>query len=856
MIVGKCTRVSHTPVGLTSAEAKERLLLEGPNEIPPPKPRTALRIALEVLREPMFLLLVSGGAIYLVMGEVTDASMLLGFVVVVFGITVVQERRTERALESLRSMAAPRARVVRDGVEATIAGREVVRGDLLIVGEGDRVAADGLLREGTHLLIDESLLTGESVAVNKKASLEAVHLGAPNAEGPSAIFAGTLVIAGQGRVEVLRTGPRSEFGRIGTALGSIEQGSTPLHQETLRLVRLFAALGLGASAFVVVAYALVRGGGAQAWKEALLAGIATAMSLLPEEFPVVLTVFLALGAYRIAKKNVLARRMSAVEALGSATVLCVDKTGTLTKNQMTLRAMWRGEQTWDISARGERLTPPLEELLTVALFASRPNPFDPMERALWSALEMSVDPEAKPLHGWLLEREYPLSATLSAVRYVWSHGQRGERVLTAKGAPEAILELCGAVGAERVGFEQAVATLAAQGLRVLAVARSRATAELDVGGQSDSPLEFLGLLGFEDPLRPEAAAAVSECRRAGIRVMMITGDSPLTATTIARQAGLDRPELVLTGKDLTALSDEELGRELRRVQVFARVAPEQKLRLVRALMAQGEVVAMTGDGVNDAPALKAAHIGVAMGQRGTDVAREASSLVLLDDAFSSIVEAIRLGRRTFDNIKKAFAFIFAVHVPIAGLSLLPLLIPGAPLLLYPVQIVFLELIIDPACSVVFEYEHIEANVMGRPPRRPDAPLFSRSMIGLCTAQGMIVFAVCSAVFFEALPSHSFDTVRALTFTTLVTSMLALVFTNRSWQRSIFESLRAPNHAFWLLTSVALLILSLVLGWPAATRLFHFGEPALTEVLLAFAAGFSCIFWLGALKWIWPGTRGA
>ena len=850
--------------GLSEAEAKERLAREGPNELPAQKDRGLLPVVLEVLREPMFLMLVAAVALYFLLGEPTDAAVLLGSVVIVMAITIIQERRTERALTALRDLSSPRALVIRDGAHRRIPGREVVRGDILVLSEGDRVPADALLRRGINLTTDESALTGESVPVRKAPSAAAQALDPPGGDDLPSVFSGTVVTAGQGVAEVIATGPQSELGRIGKALHSVEPEPTLLQKETGRLVRVFAAVGLAACVVVVVAYALTRGGGASAWKRGLLAGIAMAMSVLPEEFPVVLTVFLALGAWRISRSHVLARRMPAIETLGATTVLCVDKTGTLTQNQMTLR--WLrvdgrspdlagdpgGDLAADVAIDLAALTAPLPEevhgVLEHAILASKPDPFDPMERALRAAGDRLLGGTEHLHPDWALAREYPLTPELHAVSHAWMTPS-GELRVASKGAPEAIADLCHLDAEARAGFLAHAAELAGRGLRVLGVARGAARLEQLPDVHHDLVLEGVGLLGFEDPLRPAVPAAVAECHTAGIRVVMITGDYPTTAQSIARQAGFTNPEALLTGPELKQLSDEELARRLRdtEVQVFARVVPEQKLRIVRALKQNRAVVAMTGDGVNDAPALKAAHIGIAMGGRGTDVARESAALVLLNDDFSSIVAAIRLGRRIFDNIRKAIAFVLAVHVPIAGLSMLPVFFAGWPLLLLPVHITFLELIIDPACSLLFEAEEAESDVMRRPPRSPDERLFAPRAIALPLLQGLSILAVCLLVFFLSRRGHPPDAARALTFATLVVAILTLITVNRSWTRSVLSMLVVPNAAFRWVMGGTLALLAVVLLVPFAQRLFHFAPIHPRDLALSIAAAPVCLLWFEALK---------
>ncbi len=833
--------------GLGEKEALQRLQEQGPNELPLHKKRSLLAVVLVVVREPMFIMLIVAGSLYLVLGDANEALMLLGFVFVVMGITIVQSRRTERALEALRDLSSPRALVIRGGVHRRVAGREVVPGDMLVLAEGDRVPADAILRRGIGLAADESLLTGESVPVRKSASATAAKLERPGGEDLSSLFTGTLVSAGQGIAEVVSTGMHSELGKIGRALQQVKPEATSLQKDSARLVRMFALAGLGAFILVVVAYALTRGGGVAVWKQGLLAGITMAMSILPEEIPVVLTIFLALGAWRISRKRVLTRRMAAVETLGKTTVLCVDKTGTLTLNRMTLKRVIAGAHAAVVTPETAALPETLHPLLEYAVLASARDPFDPMERALHATGQRVLGSTDRLHPTWSLVHGYPLSAGLAAVSQVWRARKDGQVIIACKGAPEAVARLCRMPAEQYEKMLAQVATLASEGLRVLGVARGALNHDKLPTAHGDLALEFIGLLGFEDPLRPTVPAAVAECRTAGIRVVMITGDYPLTAQSIARQAGLANCEAVISGSDLDGMSAEALAARAKEVGVFARVIPEQKLRIVEALKANQEVVAMTGDGVNDAPALKSAHIGIAMGGRGTDVAREAADLVLLDDDFASIVVAVRLGRRIFDNIRKAIAFTFAVHVPIAGLSILPVFFAGWPLLLLPTHIVFLELIIDPSCSLVFEAEEAESNVMKRPPRGPKDRLFSLKTVGLPVLQGLSVLAVCVGVFLFAHQGHTPEAARALTFVTLVTAFLVVLLANRSSLLTIVEGLRTRNIALWFVLGGTVGFLALVLLVPFVRRLFHFAPLHLRDLVLSIAAGLACTLWFEVTK---------
>ena len=820
--------------GLTDEEAARRHAAEGPNELPSAKKRGPFGTALEVVREPMFLLLIACGSLYLLLGDVKEALLLLGFVFVVVGITFVQERKTERALDALRDLSSPRALVVRSGEKRRIAGREVVRGDMLLLSEGDRVPADAVVRSATSLSVDESLLTGESVPVGKSAAHGSLQPGPPGGDDTPFVNSGTLVVKGQGVAEVLSIGAATEMGKIGKALSVLRSEDTPLQRQTARLVRLFAFVGLGLCATVVAVFTLTRGD----FLKGLLAGLTLGMAMLPEEFPVVLTVFLALGAWRISKHQVLTRRIPAVETLGSATVLCVDKTGTLTMNRMTVADLAVGDEVLAVEPSGTSLPEAFHELVEFAILASPADPFDPMEKAMQGLGERTLAGTEHLHRDWKLLREYALSHDLLAMSRVWRSPDTIEHVIAAKGAPEAIADLCHLSDEESAALGRRIAALAAKGRRVLGVAKARFGPREELpGGQHDFGFRLVGLLGLSDPVRPGVSEAIAECRRAGIRVLMITGDYPGTARSIGREIGLTAPENVLTGPELDGMDDATLAARVREVNLFARMVPEQKLRLVSALKANGDVVAMTGDGVNDAPALKAAHIGIAMGGRGTDVARESAALVLLDDAFGSIVRAVRTGRRIFDNLRKAMLYIFAVHVPIAGLSLVPVLL-GWPLALLPIHIVFLELIIDPACTVVFEAEADEAGVMDRPPRRLDEPIFGGRGLLLGLLQGLAVLAGGVSLFGWALPAHGEAVARALAFTTMVLGNLGLILLNRAGSRPLLATLRLTNRPQLWVTAGAISFLALALGVPSVRELFGFALPS--PGLLALAVVFALV----------------
>ena len=835
--------------GLSTVEAAVRLKSHGYNELPAAERRGVLRIAFEVVRQPMFALLIAGGVVYLILGDLMEAVLLLVFATLSVVITIVQESRSERVLEALRNLASPRALVIRDGNRVQIAGREVVCGDLLVITEGDRVAADATVVDGHDLMLDESLLTGESLPVRKVAAavesqMESVPAAAGGEDSPY-VFAGTLVVRGTAKALVRATGARSEMGKIGKDLRSIETEQPHLQRQMSWLIRDFAIVGAVAGGLVVLLFGLLRG----SWLQAMLGGIALGMSLLPEEFPLVMTVFMAMGAWRISQARVLTRRASAIETLGATTVLCTDKTGTLTENRMTVVSLRGAAGCWDKDSK-ELPSPAMRDVLDVALSASAKEPSDPMDLAV-HAMATSIGEMRLPGNtDRQLIHAYGLRPDLFAVANVISdEAQRSTRAY-AKGALEAIGELCHLQNERLASVRTQVDELADRGVRVLAVARSPQLEPKRVAALPDSArgidFEYLGLIGFADPLRSNVPAAVEECRSAGIRVLMITGDYPATASAIGGQAGLDTTK-VLSGDEIDALTDERLLTRVRDTSIFARIRPNQKLRIVQCLKANGEVVAMTGDGVNDAPAIKAANIGIAMGGRGTDVAREASAIVLLDDDFGSIVKTIRLGRRIYDNLRKAIEYIVAVHIPIAGLALLPLLL-GMPLMLTPIHIAFLEMIIDPACSMVFEAEGEEANVMRRPPRDPQVPLLLRRRILWALLQGLIALAILAGVLISASRMGMAEAdLRALVFTSLVLINMGLILVNRSFESSLARALLQPNRALWILLGGVLSLLGVAVYWQPAQSLFHFGKLHWNDLAVCMAVGAVSLVGLEALK---------
>ncbi len=831
--------------GLTDEEVTRQHQQEGYNELPSSKSNSIWGIALGILKEPMFILLVACGTLYLVLGDIQEGIMLMGFVLVIMVIEFFQERKTEKALDALKDLASPRAVVVRNGEEQRIAGREVVTGDIIVLREGDRVPADATVLSCVNLLVDESLLTGESVSVHKTEFTGSEVDTQPGGDNRPFLYSGSMIVQGTGIARVTSIGINTQIGHIGRSLEDVKEEPTKLNREIGALVKKLTLFGLVLCAVVVGLYYLTRGDLLQGF----LAGITLAMAMLPEEFPVVLTIFLALGAWRISKKNVLTRRPAVIESLGSATVLCTDKTGTLTQNKMTVTRLYNGASFYTPS-QTESLPENFHEIIEYGILSSQIDPFDPMEKAITKMGTEQLSNTEHIHHDWKMVKEYPLSKELLAMSRVFTCNDCDWQVVAAKGAPEAIFDLCHLSAEEQERLAKEVETMANEGLRILGVAKGRIETLEIPEIQHDFEFEFVGLIGLADPIRENVPLAVEECNKAGIRVIMITGDYSVTAKNIGRQIGLHNWTECITGQELNTMSDEELSKRIRTVNIFARVVPEQKLKIVNALKQNDEVVAMTGDGVNDAPALKSAHIGIAMGEKGTDVAREASSLVLMDDNFASIVGAVKMGRRICDNLQKALAYIFAIHVPIAGLSLIPVFFGDMPLLLWPVHIVFLELIIDPACSIIFEAEKEEDNIMSRPPKSRKEAFFTGRKIFISCMQGISILAIVLAIYLTGLYywQMSVEQVRALSFIALIAGNIGVIFTNRSWSKNIFQIFATPNNAVKWVVSSASLFLVLANIIPFLQNLFQFDPITLWQGVLSAFLGFSGIIGFELYKW--------
>ncbi|HZP97530.1 MAG TPA: cation-transporting P-type ATPase [Candidatus Limnocylindria bacterium] len=799
-------------VGLTAIEARRRLDVFGPNLLVPEHETTGLWGTLRhIASDPMAILLVVASATYFVLGETRDGIIALVALVPIVGVSLVLELRAEHALASLRRLTAPLARVIRDGREELVPALDLVPGDAIVLREGDVIPADGRLVSGTELVVDESALTGESQTITKT----------PLDDDEAALWAGTTVLAGRAVAVIGVTGTKTRYGTIGELVAKIAPSPTPLQ---LLIRRLFVQLSILAAAFCVAVFVveLVRG---HSVADALIAGVSLAMAAIPEELPMVFTLYLGLGAWRLARDHALVRRLVGVETLGATGVICADKTGTLTLGTIEVAALWTAPGV------AER------DLLTFALLASEPEPYDPLEQAIVrAAATRGID--ASRVHAAELVRDHAFDPRSRTLTHVWRRD--GALAAYAKGALEGVLTHGETPSDARDRALEANADLAARGMRVIAVAASDTADEAGDRASDESRLRLAGLLAFADPLRPGVDASIAECRDAGVRVVMITGDHPITARAVAEGLGM-RDARVATGTDIDAASDEELRTLVASTDVFARARPEQKYRLVRALRDDAHVVAMTGDGTNDAPALREADIGIAMGRRGTEVARSAATLVLLDDDFSTIVAAVRDGRRIFENLRRAFSYLVSFHAPLL-LSAIVVPLADAPLLLLPVHLVFLELVLHPTVALVFEGDAADPELMRRPPRGRAAGLLDRSQAAGVIARGLLLTIGVLAVYLLALPAEGEAGARGLAFATMVIGQLLLVVVERADGHGVLRAGLRANRVILpiLLASAGGLVIAEAL--PPVAALLHMRAPSLEGWLVAIAVAAVATLW--------------
>lgn len=814
------------PRGLTQEAAAQSRAAHGRNVFGTNRSSGLLATLLEAVTEPMFLLLLAACTVYLVLGQTQEAVTLGVALLLVSGISVYQSLRSDRALGALRDLTQPKASVWRGGRLVSLATEEIVVGDAVELEEGERLPADGTVYDPNDFTVDESVLTGESVAVSK-------------AQGET-VFAGTHAATGRAWMSVTAVGSQTELGRIGLSLESLPAVKTPLQVQINTFVLRMAWIGAGA--FVVVwGVNYARSGN---WVTALLFGLTLAMSVLPEEIPVAFSSFMALGAARLSRMGILTKQPQTVESLGSATIICADKTGTLTQNGMALRRVYDGQTGTTLPFPGP-LTETARKVLACARWASETEPFDAMEQALVAALT-AADP-VRAAQTTPMIHEYPLAGTPPMMTHV--REVEGQQTVAGKGAIEHVLAVCHLAPEAASRIRAAALELAAQGYRVLGVAQAAVPESGFPEQQDEFAWTFLGLVALENPPKPGVDEVVRALREAGIQVKMITGDSPETAQAIARQVGLPGADQVVTGQQVMSLDQAALIPLALQTAVFARMFPEAKLRVVQALRVAGEVVAMTGDGVNDGPALKAAHIGVAMGKRGTEVARQAASLVLVDDDLACMVDAAAQGRRIYQNLQKAVAYIVSIHIPIILTVTAPLLL-GWRLdnLLSPIHIIVLELVMGPTCSVAFENEPAEPGQMQRPPRRPTDSFLAGKSLSRSIWQGLGITAAVLSIYAAVMTQgEAAPVVRTLVFTTLVLSNILLVLVNRSFTLSAWRMVRVPNRVLWLLLGLTLTMLLTTLFFPPARQLFGFAPVSWRWLGWCALAAVAGVGWVEGVK---------
>ncbi|MCL2503616.1 MAG: cation-translocating P-type ATPase [Coriobacteriia bacterium] len=866
-------------LGLTTDEARSLQLKHGKNELSHQKKESFAKKVLHIICEPMFLLLIAAAGIYFILGEPHDALVMLVFVIGIISIDVIQEWKTDKTLSALKDLSAPHINVLRDGEETQIASADIVPGDVMMVHEGVKIPADGFVVRCSDLCVDESTLTGEAEGVWK---IPAESIGRPSGYWRrDYCYAGTLVTQGSGAICVDKIGSATEYGRIGVNVAEAPEESTPLQVQAGSLVKLCA--GIAAVLFALVAVVTWLNIPDHLFKdrltESILAGIALAMAMIPEEFPVILTVFLSMGAWRLAKKQSLVRRLPSVETLGAVSVLCVDKTGTITMNQMTV------QETWAIDGDERRLCE------TMGLGCEM-DAYDPMEKAMLAYCEkLGISQEYLfGAGGSELVKEYAFTNELKMMGHVWRRD--GGLVLAAKGSPERVLVICDLSRKEREVVLQRITALAKEGLRVIAVATSNLTggsAAPGAGGSAvrgtggavsaaaggsaateavgsaipeslvDCRLAFCGLIGLADPPRETIKDDIAVCNKAGIRVVMITGDSGITAACIAKKIGMKDHGRIITGDMLESMDDAELRENVKTASIFSRVVPEHKMRIVQAFKDNGEVVAMTGDGVNDAPALKYADIGIAMGKRGSEVSREAADLILMDDNFSTIVDTVKDGRRIYDNIRKAVGYVFTIHIPIALSSLLaPMLgISPANLMFLPLHVVLLELVIDPTCSIVLERQPAETDIMERKPRNPKEKLLDAKTLLKSVVQGLVIFAASFGAYVFALfhgqgsVPQGYDNAavaRSMGLAVLMLGNLFLVQVNSSDRDSVIMSIGrlAKDKVMWGVCLLTLSGLAVILYTPLNMFLGLAPIPA-GQLLVALGVAAASVLWYEAVK---------
>ncbi|AIY85057.1 HAD ATPase, P-type, IC family protein [Clostridium baratii str. Sullivan] len=822
--------------GLTNEEVKLAREKFGKNVLIEEKKENFLMKVVEVIKEPMFLLLMVAAIIYFILGEPKDGSIMLIFVVGVISIEVIQEWKTDKTLKALKNLSAQHIEVIREFKRITINSEELVPGDLMIITEGIKIPADGKVVYSNDLCVNESSLTGEALGVWKCSECTDEN---KQYFRKDYCYAGTLVIQGSGVILVKKIGANTEYGKIGKNVSENIEEDTLLQKQTGKLVKVCA--GIAGILFALVSGITYLNLQDVVFEDriiqSILSGVTLAMAMIPEEFPVVLTVFLSMGAWRLAKKNSLVRKLPSVETLGAISVLCVDKTGTITMNEMTI------DEAWSIDEN-------VKHLLEVMGMACETEAYDPMEKAMIKYCEKNNILKEFLFNGELVT-EYSFTHENKMMGHVW---KREEGIIVAaKGSPEKILNICDLNNEDHKKIEDKIYNMSSKGLRVIAVGKMDIDDESDIKNTlEECTLKFLGLVGLLDPPREGIKDDIETCNRAGIRVVMITGDNGITASSIARKVGISHSGEIITGDELDKMSDDELREKVKHTNIFSRVIPEHKMRIVKAFKENGEVVGMTGDGVNDAPALKYADIGIAMGKRGSEVSREAADLILLDDNFSTIVDTVKDGRRIYDNIRRAIGYIFTIHIPIAFSAIIaPILgIGSSMLLLLPVHVVLLELIIDPTCSIVLEREPAESDIMRRKPRNPNEGILTKDVLIKSIIQGVVMFLASFGTYYIYYKCNSGDIniARTMGLSIIIISNILLVYVNSSSNELVYKSFNnlIKDKVMWGVNGGTIIGLLVIMYTPISGFL-KLAPLGIKDFLIVIAVSIIAVMWYEIVK---------
>ncbi|MBL0358693.1 MAG: cation-translocating P-type ATPase [Chitinophagaceae bacterium] len=814
--------------GLSAVEVTASRAKNGSNALEMKEERVFWQVLKDVVAEPMFILLVVACVIYFIAGKHQEGIIMLVSIFIVAGISLFQEYRSKNAVQALKKLSAAKANVLREGKPCQVATEEIVVDDLLLLEEGEVVAADGLIIAANDFSLNESILTGESFAVIK------------TADNNNTAYKGTLVTSGSATLQIIAVGNKTQFGKIGLSLQEIIVVKTPLQQQIRAFVK--NMVWIGAIAFItVIAFNYFQSGDLT---KSFLQGLTLAMSILPEEIPVAFSTFQALGAFRLLKSNIIVKQPQYVETLGSATVICSDKTGTLTQNKMSIEYLYNSITKDSVHVNDTAVIP--LQLVEYAMWSSETIPFDPMEKTIHELYGKTAATDQRKLFKQI--HEYPIGGKPPMMTHIFRN-EAGETVIAVKGAPEAILRQSKLSIAELKHIEEQSLWYAKKGYRVLGVGKGEWKEKKWPVSQEEFEFEFLGLVVFQDPPKPGMIQTIKTFNEAGIQVKMITGDYAETAVAIAGQIQLDHNMEVLTGKEVLHLSKEKLQQKVKQVNIYARMFPEAKLKVIDALKENGEIVAMTGDGVNDGPALKAAHIGIAMGLRGSEVAKSAASLILTDDDLAHMTEAVALGRKIYDNLKKAIQYIVSIHIPIILTVALPLLLSWRFTDIFsPVHVIFLELIMGPTCSIIYENEPMEPGTMQRPPIKMGTSFLSLRQLSISIVQGLMITAGCLGIGYYYLQQGSNDTlVRTVIFITLLFSNVILTFVNRSFQYSVFKTITYKNNLVPLITGVTVLLIAALLYVPFLQQLFRLSSISFAMIGVCIAVAMVSVAWIEIVK---------